>query len=322
MKLLYTLILTCFLASSAQAIQLPGLDDFVEEMVARHHFDREELKQAFGQAQYRHAVINAISTPATRKPWPEYRAAFVNAKRIRHGLTFWQTHEATLARASQQYGVPAEIIVALIGVETVYGRQTGKFPTLDALTTLAFDFPRRTDFFRGELEQYLLLAREQRFELSGVRGSYAGALGIPQFMPGSYRRYAVDFNGDGRTDLLHDPEDAIGSVAHYLQQYGWQPQQPVAVRATLGEDGDAQPGARRALSDWQAHRVTPTGDTPADPQLAAQLLDFTVPDGKEYWLGFRNFEVITQYNNSTYYAMTVHQLASALRAAYTEGEKP
>jgi membrane-bound lytic murein transglycosylase B len=294
---------------------LPGIPQFIDEMVEKHQFNREELVQTFQRVEYRADVIAAISAPATIKPWVDYRAGFINPVRINGGVEFWKQYAATLQRAEQQYGVPQEIIIAVIGVETLYGRRAGKFRTLDALTTLAFDYPRRAEFFRNELAQYLLLAREQSFDLFAIQASYAGALGIPQFMPSSYRKYAVDFNGNGKVDILHEPEDAIGSVANYLKQYGWKTGEPVAQLTQVSEGvvPVISPDSR-TLAAWQEAGVAPVeklqGATPP-----AWLLDFTVEAGKEYWLTYNNFRVITLYNNSNFYAMSVFQLASALRAA-------
>lgn len=310
---LFSLLLTL---PGVSAAQFSGAPEFIDEMVTRHHFKRVELEQVFERARYRQSIIDAISVPNMAKPWPEYRAAFVNAKRISSGQRFWQRYNLALKRAEKHYGVPAEIIVAIIGVETLYGSNAGNFRTLDALTTLAFEYPRRASFFRGELEQYLLLAREQEFNLLAVQGSYAGALGIPQFMPGSYRKYAVDFNGDGKIDLLHTPEDAIGSVAHYLKEYGWKKGEPIAVRASVSDAqclGEIE--SARSLAEWRAVDVTPLAHKDISDDKRALLLDFTVPDGKEFWLGFDNFYAITRYNNSYYYAMSVYQLADALRIA-------
>ncbi len=312
-RLLFVLLLL-LAVPCARAADLPGIPQFIDEMVARHQFKRDDLVQIFQRAQHRQAVIDAISTPATIKPWPEYRALFINPKRISGGLQFWLNYAEALQRAEKQYGVPQEIIVALIGVETMYGNNAGKYSVLDALTTLAFDYPRRADFFRGELEQYLLLARDQDFELFKVQGSYAGAMGIPQFMPSSYRNYAVDFSGDGKIDLLHDPVDAIGSVANYLKQYGWLNGGPVAARARTGENGLLGGLAEsHTVAVWAASGVQPDKQVEADK--TARLVDFTVAEGKEYWLAFKNFDVITRYNNSDFYAMSVHQLAEALRDA-------
>jgi membrane-bound lytic murein transglycosylase B len=329
LPLSFAVFLVCwFTVVPVNAAELPGIPEFIDEMVAKHHFKREELQRVFANAQYRPAVIEAISRPATAKPWLEYRAAFVNPKRIRLGVEFWKKYRLTLRRAERQYGVPQEIIVAIIGVETVYGENAGTFRTIDALTTLAFDYPRRADFFRGELEQYLLLAREQHFDPLALRSSYAGALGIPQFMPSSYRKYAVDFNGNHKVDLLRESRDAIGSVASYLQGYGWiggEPKagqhkdgvrstQPVAVPARADEKFCISENATpRMLAAWSAVGVVPSVDIAQD--LPARLIYFTVGESRECWLAFNNFDVITRYNNSDFYAMSVFQLAEALKAA-------
>jgi len=306
------LIFLFLFSTSSQAIELAGVSEFIDEMVAKHQFDRDELTAVFAQTVRRPETLAAISRPATSKPWLEYRAAFVNAKRTDGGRQFWEEHAVTLQHASQQYGVPPEIIVALIGIETGYGRNAGKFRVMDALTTLAFDYPSRAEFFRGELEQFLLLAREQHFDYLAIKSSYAGALGIPQFMPSSYRKYAVDFNGNGKVDILNEAEDAIGSVANYLRGYGWQNGLPIALRASV-QNTDLLPDDKlfRSLADWKNLGVMPEQfdrDLPA-----ATLLDFTVESGKEYWLAFENFQVIRRYNNSNFYTMTVYQLAEALR---------
>jgi len=233
-------------------------------------------------------------------------------------LEFWNKYRHTLRRAEHKYGVPQDIIVAVIGVETIYGQNAGNFRVLDALTTLAFDYPRRADFFRSELENYLLLARDQQFDLLAIRGSYAGALGIPQFMPSSYRNYAVDFNNNRTIDLLREDVDAIGSVANYLQGYGWIRGEPVAARAQIGRELPASAAATpRTLAEWAAAEIVPGVNFASDKP--ARLIDFTVEEGKEYWLAFNNFEVITRYNNSDFYAMSVFQLAEELKAARKGG---
>ncbi len=322
MRFVLSLLLLCsFAVQSAKlsgAAELSGISRFIDEMVAKHQFRRDELEKVFAHAQHLPSVIEAISRPATTRPWPEYRAAFVNPKRIKLGLEFWNKYRQTLRRAEKKYGVPQEIIIAVIGVETIYGRNAGSFLVLDALTTLAFDYPRRADFFRSELENYLLLAREQQFDLLTIRGSYAGALGIPQFMPSSYRNYAVDFNGNHKIDLLREDRDAIGSVANYLQGYGWIRGEPVAARAQVGEEicpGEIR--TPRSMVEWAAAGVAPGMNSA--PDKAARLVDFTVEEGKEFWLAFNNFEVITRYNNSDFYAMSVFQLAEELKAARKGG---
>jgi membrane-bound lytic murein transglycosylase B len=304
---------------SVYSASLPGIPGFIDEMVVRHHFEREELVHLFEQANHKPSIIEAISLPSTKKPWLEYRAGFVNQARIKPGLAFWKKYQHTLARAEKQYGVPQEIIVSLIGVETLYGENAGHYRILDALTTLAFDYPRRADFFRDELENYLLLAREQQFDLLAVRGSYAGAMGMPQFMPSSYRKYAVDYNGNHKTDLFNEPVDVIGSIGNYLKGYGWVRGGRIATLAEVGEGdyaGDSK--VLRRISDWRAAGVT--AKVKIKPDVTARLLDYTVADGWEYWLGLNNFDVITRYNNSDFYAMSVFQLAEALKIAH--GKKP
>ncbi len=313
-----TILILVALATStfSQAADMPAIPAFIGEMVAKHQFKREELVRTFKRAERRQDVIDAISKPATMKPWAEYRATFVNQQRVDGGIKFWNKYEATLKRAEKQYGVPQEYIVAIIGVETLYGRNAGKFRTLDALTTLAFDYPKREEFFRSELEQYLLLVREQDFNLLSIQSSYAGALGIPQFMPSNYRKYALDFNGNRKVDILHEPEDAIGSVANYFKHYGWRAGEPVALQAKVADEKklDVLTEARPTFA-WKAD----VGVTPMEASEAilppSWLLDLTFDSGKEYWLVFENFDVIMRYNISTYYAMTVHQLAMELKAA-------
>ena len=339
MKVIYAIpLLVLFLAvHSAHAATLPGIPEFIDEMVAKHKFKHADLESVFARAQYVPSVIEAISRPATSKPWLEYRAAFVNPQRIKLGLEFWHKYRKTLRRAERKYGVPQEIIVAVIGVETIYGQDAGTFRTIDALTTLAFDYPQRADFFRSELENFLLLAREQQFELFDIRGSYAGALGIPQFMPSSYRIYAVDFNGNRRINLLREAKDAIGSVANYLKDFGWisdasevlqsagageslshtvqvRAVPPIAVTARVSEEiCGGEITTLRTLAAWSEAGIVPGVNLAQDQ--SARLIDFTVGEGKEFWLVFNNFEVITRYNNSDYYAMSVFQLAEALKEA-------
>jgi len=303
-------------------------------MVAKHKFKRAELEKVFDAAQDIPAVIDAISKPSTSKPWLEYRANFVNPQRIKLGLEFWNKYRVTLRKAEVKYGVSQEIIVAVIGVETIYGQDTGNFRTLDALTTLAFEYPPRAEFFRSELENFLLLAREQQFDLLSIRGSYAGALGIPQFMPSSYREYAVDFNGNHSINLLSEDKDSIGSVANFLKVFGWISDSsgllqsadagktphsggeiaPIAVRAQVSDQvcaGDIT--TPRTVAAWSVDGIIPSLNLPSN--LDARLIDFTVGEAKEFWLVFNNFDVITRYNNSDYYAMSVFQLAEALKQA-------
>jgi len=292
---------------------------FIDEMVERHGFARGELEAVFAQARFQPAIVRAMtpSVPGQRS-WINYRRNAVNPLRIDAGVEFWQTHAATLARAERDFGVPADIVVGIIGVETMYGRNTGNWRIIDALSTLAFDYPRRAEFFRGELEQFLLAARESGFDTLGVRGSYAGAMGIPQFMPGSYRRFAVDFDGDGRRDLFSSPADAIGSVANFLGEHGWTRGEAVAFPARADSnawrsvaDGGIQPNRR--MAELAAAGVA-TG-TPIDPDVPVVLVELDAPNAPPaLWVGFRNFYALTRYNRSSFYAIAVLELGTAVRA--------
>lgn len=299
--------------------QNPEVKAFISDMHERYGFDVSHLTQQFAAIRPNAVVLRAIRPPAVpekQRSWQRYRERFVNSQRIAGGLSFWRRNAAILQRAQAIYGVPAEVIVAIIGVETVYGQNMGSFGVLEALASLAFDYPPRADFFRGELEQFLLLARENGVSPLSIKGSYAGAIGIPQFMPSSQRRFAVDFDGDDRIDLRNSTADAIGSVARFLQQHGWQYGAPVAVPAMVS--GDPAPllalGIKPSLTVNELARegviAAATGDLPA------ALIDLVTPGAAtEYWLGFDNFYVITRYNRSSFYAMSVFQLAEALRAA-------
>ncbi len=294
------------------------IEIFIGEMVRRHGFKQAELESIFGMAQFQPAIINAISQPATSRPWYEYRPLFVNPRRIAGGVDFWKSHAATLERARKEFGIPEEIITAVIGVETTYGIQTGRHRVLDALMTLAFDYPKRAEFFRNELEQYLLLGREQNADVLNIRGSYAGAIGIPQFMPSSYRRYALDFDGDGKADLSGSTADAIGSVANYLKSFGWETEQTVVVPALVNGENyrEALFAGRKPTYTMEEIRklgVIPRADASGDH--LATLVELANEGGNEYWLGFNNFFVITRYNRSVHYAMSVFQLAEEIRAA-------
>jgi membrane-bound lytic murein transglycosylase B len=285
---------------------------FVDQMVRKHGFDRAELTSLLQDAEFQQGIIDAISKPAESKPWYLYRPIMLTRERIEGGVEFWNANAAALARAEAQYGVPPEVVTAIIGVETKYGRNTGRHRVLDALVTLAFGYPKRAAFFRSELENFLLMAREEHLDARDLKGSYAGAMGRAQFMPSSFRNFAVDFDGDGRRDLWSNDADAIGSVASYLARNGWHRGEPVAFPA----DG-AGPDVRRfveagvkpayTLGDMAAAGVrTPAGLTRGTP---ASLIELETEDGSEYWLGMFNFYVITRYNRSTLYAMAVHQLS-------------
>jgi membrane-bound lytic murein transglycosylase B len=325
--LLYTLGILAMVGSAAASAAgvaavtvqpRPEIGAFIGEMVERHGFKQAELEGIFGGAQFQPAIIKAISQPATSRPWYEYRPVFINPRRIAGGVAFWNSYAPLLERARKEFGIPEEIIAAVIGVETNYGTQTGKHRVLDALTTLAFDYPKRSEFFRSELEQYLLLGRERGADMLNIKGSYAGASGIPQFMPSSYRRYAIDFDGDGKVDLSGSTADAIGSVANYLKSFGWETGKTVAIPALVSGENyrEALFAGSKPLYTVEEMRklgVTSPTDVPSDRQ--ATLVELANTAGNEYWLGFNNFFVITRYNRSVHYAMSVLQLAEEIRAA-------
>ena len=299
--------------------QSPQVAEFITEMTRDYGFAGEQLESLFAQVERKQAILDAISRPAEKvKPWKDYRPIFITDKRITQGAAFWKQHEATLARAEAEYGVPAEIIVAIIGVETFYGGNTGSWRVMDALSTLAFDYPPRAPFFRKELREFLLLTREEQVDPITLKGSYAGAMGLPQFMPSSFRAYAVDFDGDGHINIWTNPVDAIGSVASYFKQHRWQPGQPVVSAATVsgarvdegltvGLDPVKNAGELRNLG-WAS--VDPLAH---DVPVTAFRLEGAA--GDEYWLGLPNFYVITRYNRSVMYAMAVNQLAELLAEA-------
>lgn len=315
------------LAAGSAALLIPGVgrtaqsplredyEQFVLEMEQRHQFDASALRQLLGRATVRQSILRAMNAPSTSRPFYDFRARHLDANRIAGGLRFWSSNRATLTRARLEFGVDEELIVATIGIETLYGRQTGTIPVLDALVTLAFDYPRRADFFRGELEQYLLLAREAGLRPQDIKGSFAGAIGIPQFLPSSYRKYAVDFDADGRR-LLWEPADAIGSVASYYRAFGWEAGAPAVLRAEAGPDAleavmAAGPEPVLRVADLRSLGVTPLD--PVDETARAALFALEYESGLRYFLGLQNFYVITRYNRSHNYAMTVSELAQELR---------
>ena len=294
----------------------PGAQAMIDELVADEGFDRATLQAVFDQAERQESILKAIARPAEKtKPWYEYRQIFVTDKRENQGVEFFAEHREALTRAEQETGVPAEIIVAIIGVETYYGRITGSYRVIDALSTLAFDYPKRSPFFTSELRNFLLLTREQGFEPTELKGSYAGAMGYGQFMPSSFRAYAVDFDGDGVIDIWGNPVDAIGSVANYFKAHGWRPGEPV-VAAALREgqvpedwfNNGLKP--ERPVAEFTAAGFNPVREFPADAPATA--MKFELEDGFEYWMGLHNFYVITRYNHSAMYAMSVYQLSQHL----------
>jgi membrane-bound lytic murein transglycosylase B len=258
-----------------------------------------------------------ISRPAEAKPWYQYRPLFVTEGRIQGGLEFWNANQELLAGVERELGVPAQIIVAIIGVETRYGTYTGRYPVLDALTTLGFGYPKRGDFFRSELEQFLLLSREENIDPLTTKGSYAGAMGKPQFIASSYRRYAVDFDQDGRRDLWNSTPDVVGSVANYFVRHGWRPGDPVATPARGVERSHrrfVEAGNKPSIPIGELAASGIGGAEALPRDSLASLIPLETKDGHEYWIGLHNFYVITRYNHSNLYAMAVFQLSEAIQA--------
>ena len=300
-------------ASSQNYGEHPEALKFMGEMVASHNFSEAELKQLFVSAERQQKILDAIAKPAEKTlTWAEYRKIFIQDSRIEKGAKFWQDNAVTLQKATDNFGVPAEVIVAIIGVETRYGENKGSYRVVDALSTLGFDYPPRASFFRKELEHFLLLSREQRQDPSVLLGSYAGAMGYGQFMPSSFRSYAVDFDGDEVADIWDNSVDAIGSVANYLAKHGWQRDQNIVVRARVGSSYN--PGlvnkslnADQTIAELKAGGIEPIAELDdATPALALRLKG---ENGTEFWVGLKNFSVITRYNRSSLYAMAVTQLA-------------
>jgi membrane-bound lytic murein transglycosylase B len=289
---------------------------FIQDLVQRHGFIESELVYLFSRVRRIDPVLEAIERPAEKtRPWPEYRAPFMEERRIADGLAFWRANRTALARAERAHGVPAEVIVAIIGVETFYGRNTGRYRVVDALATLAFDYPARGNFFRSELESYLLLSRDGNLDVFAMRGSYAGAMGLPQFMPSSARRYAVDFDKDGVVDLRRSASDAIGSVANFLKQHGWRKGAPVLVPARVKGDAWRSLGGggfepKVPVTKWLEAGVLVDKLPAGAEETTAVLVEL---DASDLRLGFRNFYVITRYNRSAMYAAAVNDLSQALR---------
>jgi membrane-bound lytic murein transglycosylase B len=294
----------------------PQVAQFVGEMTRDYGFAGEQLMDVFREVVRKQSILDAISRPAERvKPWKDYRPIFITDSRIARGVDFWRQHEAVLARAEREYGVPASVIVSIIGVETFFGRNTGNYRVIDALSTLAFDYPPRADFFRKELREYLLLSREEQVDPLTLKGSYAGAMGLPQFMPSSFRAYAVDFDGDGHINIWTDADDAIGSVASYFQRHGWVAGEAVVSQATVqGEHADdgLSPGIDPVKTIGELRALGWSGHDALRDDLPVTAFRLDGANGPEYWIGLKNFYAITRYNRSVMYAMAVHQLADLL----------
>lgn len=291
----------------------PDVQNFIARISNKNHFDQTWLTDLFSQVSTNDKIIQLITKPSESKPWYFYRSLFITHRKIKNGLVFWRENATALRQAEQTYGIPASLIVAIIGVETDYGNIRGRYKVLEALSTLAFDYPPRARFFQNELEQFLLLSREQSWMPETVYGSYAGAMGMPQFMPSNYRHYAVTFHQTHQVNLFNDPDDAISSIANYFRAHGWQPGQPVAMPAyVLGEDNLplASRKPKYTVVELEQFGVHPKHTVAKGVKTMLIRLD----EGKQtqYWLGFNNFYTIMRYNSSPLYAMAVYQLSEIL----------
>lgn len=304
-------------------IHRPEVIKFIDEVAEQHKVDKDRITHAFSQITPEPEVIKRMTTQSEALPWHKYRTIFINDKKIKGGVKFWQEYAPILKQAEKKYGVPAQYIVAIIGVESTYGQTKGKYPVMQALATLAFDYPPRAEFFRNELKEYLLLVTEQRLDPLSLKGSYAGAMGVPQFIASSYRNFAVDFDNSGQIDLHNNMPQVIGSIANYFKEHGWQADAKVVTKAiTKGHKHKKLPVAARnnpvpelPLTTLHAHGVRPAAKL-TDPNTNVAWLEFETTKGKEYWLGMVNFYVITRYNHSSNYALAVYQLGSAIAKEY------
>lgn len=304
------------------AAEHPGTDEFVERAVSEFGLSETEVRALLSEAEYKQSIVDAISRPAEGKPWHEYRQIFLTDKRINEGIDFWIENRELIASASKKFGVDEEIIVAIIGVETFYGRNTGGYRTIDALVTLGFYYPKdlssdRSAFFSGEMLHFMQLANEEDLPAAEITGSYAGAMGMGQFMPSSYREYAIDFDEDGSRDLWRSISDVVGSVANYLHRHGWQPDQPVTSRAWASKDAAFTEISSRSykpsigVAEWKERGFRSSAELPSD--MPAGVIKLVEESRNSYWLVFNNFYVITRYNRSPRYAMAIYDLSQEIK---------
>lgn len=316
-------VLSLIVASGITAASPTKLQkEFVDLMVAKHQFERTEVENILARASKNDDILKAIARPWEAKPWHQYYPIFLTEKRLKKGLEFWHKHQNALERAELETGVPAQVIVAIIGVESFYGTYTGKYSVLDALVTLGFHYPRRATFFRSELAELFILAKEEQLDISQLKGSYAGAMGWGQFIPSSYRHYAVDFDHDGSRDLFSNPVDAIGSVANYFKKNGWQANSAVAYPAQVVGNSYKKllTKSRKFSHSWaelKAAGISVDEVNFADDK-SVKLFEFEQPKSNEYWVALKNFYVIMRYNHSPLYAMAVFQFSQQLKNSFSQ----
>lgn len=327
-SIIFLLCFTVNLYADINLVEKKEAQDFIDTLVTEHNFSKDELIKIFTKAQFQKKIIELMERPYEARPWDTYKQIFLTADRIEKGLQFWQKHQESLSKAQDKYKVPAHIIVAILGVETYYGEHQGKYKVLDALTTLAFNYPARAKFFKKELKEFLLLSREQNKDPFEYYGSYAGAIGSAQFMPSSYRYYADTLEGKGKSDLINNPDDAIASVANYFKKHGWKINEDVAIPVEIKGESykDIKTNNRKAayqISDLLNKGIKPVYTINNQQNLAGliELKNNLTLDNKEFWLTYPNFYVITRYNSSTQYALVVHLLAQQLKTSLLSKEE-
>lgn len=323
--LLFLVLSTLLSSALAQAdsafIQRKEVQSFIESMVKKHGFDKKQLTTVMSNVQLQPSIIESMERPYEKKPWNIYKQIFLNPEHLQGGIAFWKANQEALNQAEKQYGVPAHIIVAIIGVETLYGKRQGNYRVLDALTTLAFNYPKRSPFFTKELEEYLILCHEHHVSPTQYLGSYAGAMGKPQFMPSSYRYYAANFSGDSKIDLMNDDSAAIASVANYFKKHGWKTHQGIAQPATVNGSNYKNINTTNRTATYPIKQLVQSGIKPltaaTNSPSKVGLIELTTQTGEEFWLAYPNFYVITRYNTSPQYALVVYLLSQQLKSQWT-----
>ena len=314
--LLLVVFNTCTSYADEALLHRKDVQHFMNKMVRQYHFDRRQLIAIMKEAQYQPQIIESMEKPYEKKTWDVYKELFLTPDRVQAGVDYWKANQKSLERAEKEFGVPANVIVAIIGVETLYGKHQGNYRVLDALTTLAFHYPKRSDFFTKELGEYLLLCRERGISATELKGSYAGAMGKPQFMPSSYRYYAVDFTGNGKRDLINEDSDVIGSVANYFHKHGWKMNEGVAQLAKVSGTHYQTLTKNSKAADYAFKRIVEAGVQPVSAAVKhpakAGVIELTTRNGQEYWVAYPNFYVITHYNTSPQYALVVYIFSQQL----------
>ncbi len=316
---LYMSLMPAVVSAGENYSERPEVKQFINEMHKEHGYDKAVILAWMKDVKQQKTALEAIARPAEGVlTWKKYRKIFLTSKRIDKGVQFWKKNAEFLSRAEKEFGVSAEFIVAIIGVETFYGKRAGSYPVLDALTTLGFDYPPRSEFFKKQLKHYMLMVREEKLDARKLTGSYAGAMGMPQFIPSSFRSYAIDFDGNGVRDFWNSSADSIGSVANYFSKHGWSAGEPVVSRAMVDSEAKKMASKKmkphKSVIDYKRQGVNPV--EPFKDKARATLLKLDGADGEEYWLGLNNFYVITRYNHSPLYAMAVYQLSQAISTKY------